>query len=317
MNETPAPLVSVLMANLNGARHIAGAVRAVLDQSLTDLELIVSDDGSTDESPALAAAEAGGDERFILLRSEIARTGPAAARNRALARARGRWIAIVDNDDVIEPDRLKTLIDAAERDGADIAADDMLVFYEGQARAPHGHLPAAMTGAPSWVSPAEYARSNIMFAGGAALGYLKPVFRRAGRYGPAPRYDESLRIGEDYDLVQRMLLAGGRMRLYPEKLYRYRKHAGSISHRLSLEAIEAMLAGLARLDAGGDAELAAAFARQRAALERARAFTQLVEALKARNAGAAAAAIAARPSALMLMREPIAARLGRLRRAFG
>lgn len=311
MNSPAEPRVSVIMANLNGAPHIDPAVRSVLRQTEPALELIISDDGSSDDSLARAAQAAAGDARLIVLRSEASPSGPAAARNRAMARARGRWIAIVDNDDFIEPHRLAHLIDAAERDGADIAADDLNTFYDDGARPPHRHLRGSLARAPSWVSAADYAASNVMFGKDAGLGYLKPIFLRDGQHGSQWRYDETLRIGEDYDLIQRMLLAGARMRLYPEPLYHYRKHARSISHRLSLAAIEAMLAANARLDARGDAAAAAAFARQRAALQRAHAFTRLVEALKARDAKAALAAAAARPSALFLLRQPLLARLMR------
>lgn len=308
-----SPRVSVVMANLNGAAHIAQAVRSVLGQSETALELIVSDDGSNDDSLARAAAAAGGDPRLIVLRSEAARTGPAAARNRALAAANGAWIAIVDNDDFIAPHRLAHLIDAAERDGADIAADDLHIFYEDHATPAHRHLQGPLAQAPRWISALDYAASNVMFANDAGLGYLKPVFRREGPYG-APRYDETLRIGEDHNLIQRMLIAGARMRIYPEPLYHYRKHAASISHRLGTPAIEAMLAAHAGLNAGDDAQLKRALDRQRRALERAHAYARLIDALKARDAAAAFKAVAARPSAVTLLSQPIAARMRRLTR---
>ncbi|MCR6645578.1 MAG: glycosyltransferase family 2 protein [Terricaulis sp.] len=77
------------MANLNGAAHIAAAVRSVLNQRLADLELIIADDGSSDDSLARAKAAAAGDARLVVMTSSAQRTGPAAARNRALAVARG------------------------------------------------------------------------------------------------------------------------------------------------------------------------------------------------------------------------------------
>ena len=67
------------------------------------------------------------DPRIRLVRS-AQNSGPAAARNKALALARGDWIAVMDSDDLMHPDRLKRLIAAAERDGADIVADDLIEF---------------------------------------------------------------------------------------------------------------------------------------------------------------------------------------------
>jgi glycosyltransferase involved in cell wall biosynthesis len=295
------PLVSVIMANLNGAAHIGAAVRSVLRQTEQAFELIIADDGSNDDSLAIARAAAAGDARLIILEHD-ARSGPAAARNRGLAAARGQWIAIVDNDDLIHPERLKRLIGAAEQDRADIAADNLLTFYQGGARAPHAHL---ALDAPLWISPAAYERSNRMLGPGPSLGYLKPVFRRA----LGAHYNESLRIGEDSDLILRQLMNGARMRVYPELGYFYRKHAGSISHRLSAEPIDALIAAYANHDAGGDAALGLAFAQQRAALADARGFVDLAEALKAKRALRAARAVFKRPGAAVLLRDAIGARI--------
>jgi GT2 family glycosyltransferase/glycosyltransferase involved in cell wall biosynthesis len=306
---TATPLISVIMANLNGAAHIAEAVRSVLRQTERSLELIVSDDGSSDDSLEKALRAASGDPRLVLLKSERVRTGPAATRNRALAIARGSWIALVDNDDVIHPERLERLIRTAEADGADIAADDLLVFYQDQSRAPHAHLRGAVTREPHWIGAAEYERSNQLLSGRRALGYLKPVLRRS----LAPVYDESLRIGEDSDLILRLLVNGARMRVYPELGYFYRKHARSISHRLDAASIAAMEVAYARIDASRDAPLAREIAKGAAARAGALAFTALVGALKARNLAGALAIAAQRPSALRLLKDPIVARLPKAR----
>ena len=302
---TASPRVSIIMANLNGAAHIADAVRSVLTQTEASLELILCDDGSTDDSLARAEAASTGDARLVVVRGG-GRTGPAATRNRGLALAKGDWVAVVDNDDLIEADRLKRLCDAAEADGADIAADNLLTFYEGSARAEHTHLTLA---APAWVDAAEYAESNIMLRGGRQLGYLKPIFRRTALN--ATRYDESLRIGEDADLVLRLLMGGARMRLYPWCGYRYRKHTGSISHRLTPQSLDAMLAAHERLEASGDPRLQRALTRQRNALRNARAFEDLVTALKTRDLGRALAVAMERPATLALLRGPLLARLKR------
>jgi len=297
------------MANLNGAAHIAAAVRSVLRQTERSLELIVSDDGSTDRSLEIAHSVASRDPRLVILKGQGTGTGPAATRNRALAAARGRWIAIVDNDDFIHPERLERLIQAAERDGADIVADDLLIFYENGERAPHPHLRGRIARAPHWIGAADYERSNRLLSGRRALGYLKPVFRR----DLSPHYDESLRIGEDSDLVLRLLIAGARMRVYPELGYFYRKHARSVSHRLSAAVVQAIDAAHAKLDTSRDPELAREIKAGRAAMADARAFLQLVDALKAKDFGAAVRIAARRPRALRLLKDPIAARLPRRR----
>jgi succinoglycan biosynthesis protein ExoO len=295
MTHDAEPLVSVIMANHNGAAHIGAAVRAVLRQTEKRLELILSDDGSSDDSLSRARDAAAGDPRLIIL-THTARGGPAAARNRALAAARGRWIAIVDNDDLVHPERLARLVAQAETDGADIAADDLVTFYEDGAPA-HAHLNEAPA---RWIDAAEYLRTNHVFGNAPSLGYLKPIFRRS----LALRYDESLTIAEDFDLVMRLLLGGARMRVYPELGYFYRKHARSISHRLSAEALNAMLAAHDRLASDAPAVRTALKARRRS-LTDALGFTAIIDALKAKRFGAALGIALKQPGAAALLRVPL------------
>jgi succinoglycan biosynthesis protein ExoO len=301
-----SPRVSVIMANYNGAAHVADAVRSVLEQSEPALELIISDDASTDGSLDIVRGVAAGDPRVIIVES-AANGGPSAARNRALTRARGRWIAVVDNDDRIERARLARLASQAEADNADIAADNMLTFYEGEARDPHPHVRGPLARAPVWIDASAYIRND---ASEGSLGYLKPLFNR-GTLGERLRYDERLTIGEDSHLVTQLLLSGARMRLYPETGYHYRRRVGSISHRQNARALDAMIAALNELDAGNDAAAAAALQRRRAALQDERAFVDLIDALKARDFAGAFGSALARPQMLPMLRHPLMARLRR------
>ncbi|MFN3536965.1 MAG: glycosyltransferase family 2 protein, partial [Brevundimonas sp.] len=99
------PLISVIMPSRNASRWVAGAVRSVLDQSWRNLEFLFVDDASTDDNADRALATADGDPRFILIR-QSERGGAYTARNAALARARGRWVAVQDSDEWAHPDRL-------------------------------------------------------------------------------------------------------------------------------------------------------------------------------------------------------------------
>ena len=123
------PLVSVVMANFQAGDKIVPALQSVLGQTMADLEVIVSDDASQDHSMALVRALAKDDARVRLIESQT-NGGPACCRNRALDAARGSWIAVVDSDDIIHPERLERLLDVARRDDLDIVADDLLMFHE-------------------------------------------------------------------------------------------------------------------------------------------------------------------------------------------
>src|SRR5690606_13243802 len=102
--------------------------------------------------------------------------------------------------------------------------------------------------------------------------------------------DEALRIGEDYDLLLRLLLGGARMVVVPEPYYLYRRHTASTSHRLSVPDMEAMVGRQQALIAGQEEitpALAAAFAARLASLQRGLAYERLVASIKAGRFGAA------------------------------
>jgi teichuronic acid biosynthesis glycosyltransferase TuaG len=100
-----APLVSVVMPAYNAAGHIAMALQSVGAQSLADWELLVVDDCSTDATAAIVERLADQDGRIRLLRQDR-NGGPAAARQRAMDAARGRYVAWLDSDDLWLPDKL-------------------------------------------------------------------------------------------------------------------------------------------------------------------------------------------------------------------
>src|SRR5687767_4726483 len=96
-------MISVVMPVYNGQRFLARAMDSLLAQSVREFELIVVDDGSTDESPALLDRYARTDARVRVIRGDHA--GISAALNRGIADARYGWIARMDADDEALPDR--------------------------------------------------------------------------------------------------------------------------------------------------------------------------------------------------------------------
>ena len=107
------PLVSVVMPVHNGEQYLAEAIQSVLGQTFVSWELLVSDDGSSDDSVSITRAFCRRDSRISLV-TGATRGGPARARNRALDVARGRWIAFLDSDDVWQPDKLSATLEFAQ-----------------------------------------------------------------------------------------------------------------------------------------------------------------------------------------------------------
>ncbi len=233
------PRISVVMANFNGGQYLRRAVRSVLDQTHRNLELILSDDGSRDDSRDIIRQEMARDRRIRLVEAP-ASTGPAGARNRALAVASGDWIAIVDSDDIIHPERLARLLLSAQALDADLVADDLIYFGD----EPGDHAgtllqPLALQG-PHQIDAKELVSGVLCGRKDVSLGYLKPLIRRSA-LGQV-RYDESLRIDEDHNLYLRLTLAGAKFMLIPDAMYLYRRHRLSTSHRQSAANLERMLA---------------------------------------------------------------------------
>jgi glycosyltransferase involved in cell wall biosynthesis len=108
MNDSVAspPKVSVLMPVRDGERYIARAIDSILTQTLSDLELIIVDDGSVDSSPTIVNDYASRDPRIRVARNEFPE-GMSAALNRAAAQASASLLARLDSDDIALPDRLE------------------------------------------------------------------------------------------------------------------------------------------------------------------------------------------------------------------
>ena len=104
-----APTVSVVIPSYNCERFIAETLESVVGQSYGDLEVIVVDDGSTDGTPEVVRRFA---PRVRLVQQESA--GVCAARNRGIAEARGRYVALLDHDDYWFPDKLGAQVDVLE-----------------------------------------------------------------------------------------------------------------------------------------------------------------------------------------------------------
>ena len=128
----PGPLVSVLLTNYNYAAYVEAAIRSVLDQTYARLELIVVDDGSTDDSRRLITAMLEHDEQITLLTQS--NQGMAAALNAAFAHCHGEVVCLIDADDVYEPDKLQRVVDFFRQHPATGMVQHPLQVIDGKGR---------------------------------------------------------------------------------------------------------------------------------------------------------------------------------------
>ena len=232
VSEATAPAATILIAAYNAEAFVADAVASALGQVEVDVEVVVVDDGSTDGTWRVVEAWSRRDPRVTGLRRSANR-GPSAARNAALGVARGRWVAVLDADDTLHPRRMATLIEAAERRGSDLLADNLLLLNPETGGSCGVAFPAAWMADGVPVTIADMLRRDQMgtAVGVKEFGYIKPIIRRDFLVRHAIRYDEEIWAGEDFLLYAMCVQRGARFDLLPEPLYNYAIRPGSLSTR--------------------------------------------------------------------------------------
>ena len=118
METTKQPLITVVMPNYNGHRFVEQAIDSVLNQTYPNFELLVVDDCSKDDSLQLVQQKAQSDDRVRVIALEH-NAGVANARNVGIKEAKGKFIALLDNDDLWTEDKLERQLALANK-GADI-----------------------------------------------------------------------------------------------------------------------------------------------------------------------------------------------------
>jgi hypothetical protein len=209
----PTPTFSVVVAAYQVADVIGEALESLRAQTLPPLEVIVCDDGSTDD---LDGALAPWRDEIVLLRKENG--GEASAKNAAAARARGDFIAILDADDVYLPERLAALADLARaRPDLDILTTDAHLVANG--------LTVRNNYDADWRFEVDDQRRAILqrnfVFGHAAV--------RRTRFVEHGGFDESIRWTTDWDLWLRMIVSGSAAGCVDEPLALYRLRETSLT----------------------------------------------------------------------------------------
>ena len=131
------PMVSIIVPVYNAEQYLRRCVDSILNQEYTDYELLLVNDGSTDASGDICEEYGDQDPRVIVIQKE--NTGVSDSRNRALDRARGKYLQFLDSDDWITPDATRLFVRAAEEYGCDMVISD---FYRvvGERLSPKGDI---------------------------------------------------------------------------------------------------------------------------------------------------------------------------------
>jgi glycosyltransferase involved in cell wall biosynthesis len=229
------PTFSVVIPAYNAAATIGEAVESALTQTLPPREVVVCDDGSTDDLDASLASHR---DRIVLIRKENG--GEGSAKDAASRHANGDFVVVLDADDAFLPERLEALAELARaRPDLDILTTDAFLESEGRV--------VRRSYTDDWRFEVEDQRRAILernFVFGAAA-------IRRDRLLAVGGFNPSLRYAADWDLWIRMILSGSRAGLVDEPLYRYRIGPTALSARRA-SLVGGFVTVLERAAAGSD-----------------------------------------------------------------
>lgn len=277
------PLVSIIIPAYNTESYIAKAIQSAQEQTLTNIEIIVIDDCSTDNT--LAIAQSFNDPRITIIHNSE-NIGVASTRNKAIKLAKGSWLALLDSDDWYEPNRLETLLEVAQKTQADLVSDDVYLIYD-QAPSPWTTV-IKMSGQtlahPLVLEPISFITKQKFESKSLFVTITKPIINRQFLLGHHLEYDPTLRQGEDYWFYLDCLLQGAKFIFYPYPYYYQRIRSGSLTQQKTSLRLEfycrANQKFLEKTEVKNSRELTRALVKNLRHLQRFKNYYKVVEPLK-------------------------------------
>ena len=211
-----APLLSIIVPVYKVENYLPKCIDSILAQTFTDFELILVDDGSPDDCPALCDATAEKAARVRVIHQKNG--GLSAARNSGLDAARGAWSGFVDSDDYNEPEMYEVLYQAVQSTGADLALCDYAEVDEAGTPCPQMHV--SLSGGELTGQELLKRASGLMVQLAWNKLYRRAVFAQL-------RYPEG-KLNEDLFLIPEVCLQIKKAVVVPKALYCYVQRGGSI-----------------------------------------------------------------------------------------
>jgi glycosyltransferase involved in cell wall biosynthesis len=211
-----SPMVSVIMPAYQVSQYIAAAIESILNQTFTSYEILVVNDGSPDTQELERVLEPYR-ERITYIKQSNG--GCSAARNAAIRVSRGRYIALLDADDIWEPNYLATHVGILESDTTlDVIYPNATIFGD---QPDSGKLFMDCFPSEGEVTIESLIRQKCIVM--ISVTARREAIVRAGLF------DESLRSSEDFDMWLRILEHGGRIGYHRQAVVRYRRRRESLS----------------------------------------------------------------------------------------
>ena len=235
------PVVSILLPARNAAATLEAALRSVRRQTLHDFECLLVDDGSIDETAAIARAYAAQDTRFRLISRPPA--GLVASLQAGARECRGKYVARMDSDDLMHRERLAAQVEALDTDASLALVGTHVRLF------PRASLGPGMREYESWLNSRQTPddiRSDRFIE--SPLAHPSWMMRRE----ILERFPyRELPWTEDYDLLLRLAESGEKLGVVPRRLMSWREHPGRQTHAAANLRIEAFTQARASFLASG------------------------------------------------------------------
>ena len=215
-------MISIIVPVYNSSQYLHKCIQSILQQTFKDFELLLIDDGSTDNSRAICDDYSRKDSRVRVICKDNG--GVSSARNMGLDRAIGELITFVDSDDWVHPDFLKKRYDAIIHEAADVAYCDVELVYASHSEYCRTAIlnPEESTQVNAWI------KSRTTYS---PILLLKKELIDKNEL----RYIEGLRFGEDFNFILKLLMYSKKVVHVPEALYYYNKqNQSSAMHNLGI-----------------------------------------------------------------------------------
>ncbi|MCK7578235.1 MAG: glycosyltransferase family 2 protein [Chromatiales bacterium] len=229
------PLVSIIVTCYNSEPYLESTLNSVLAQSLTDYEIVIVDDCSTDHTPSILREYASLDPRFVLIWHETNAGRPAISKNTALGHVRGKYVCFLDHDDLYHPRKLEKSVNLLESFPDCIAAFHDIDLVTNDGRVLSRYLDEFLEDADRYLTPGGencyltkpdfFKFQSIRYA---ALHTISAMLCPERLATWQPSFDTQYRICDDTDLWIRLGLSGSMIYL-DEVLAYYRQHDSNIT----------------------------------------------------------------------------------------
>lgn len=229
--EQTEPTVSVVIPAYNAKATLGRMLDSVLGQTWEKMQVILTDDGSTDGTLRIAREAAEKDARLTVIARE--NLGVSAARNAGLALCEGKYVRFVDADDTLPPDSMEKMVRRAEQDGSELVIGGY-DQYLGEKHSYHNLAGREDTVSCDGIMDHLCTHANSYFYG----VLWNKLFLRETLEREACCFQEDLTWGEDFAFVMDYLAGVRKVSFLNESLYHYRRTAGSTSVRQVLDCVK-------------------------------------------------------------------------------